>query len=318
MEYNNIVQKARRKYLNRAALSPEEQSVLDKDFNGKDYIFYKENDGKDFLFDTRYSADQTFPRIKQAISQHTAYKKKLLIRYIGSAAAILIISFISFHLYKMSSIPQMKYVSTSYGEHKNISLPDGTVITLNSLSSISYPQDLKGDTRQVELKGEAYFDVASEADRPFIVKANDLEIRVLGTKFNIEAYENEENIITSLFEGSVSINASNGVTRKLVPGDKAVYNKNSGEINALHTNDIDNQIYWLKNILYFDNEPLADILKTFARERDVLFKLENPTTGNLRMTARFDGNETMEDILSILSQSGDFSYNRQGNIYYIK
>lgn len=318
MKYNNKVQKARQKYLKRASLSIEEQSVIDRDFVGKDYIFYKENDGKNFLFGSKYTADQTYLYIEQAISKHTIFRKKQLIRYASSAVAILLVSLISFYLYKMSDTPRMEYIATSYGEHKDINLPDGTVITLNSLSSISYPHDLEGDTRQIELKGEAYFDVAKDPLKPFVVTVDNIEVKVLGTKFNLEAYENEENITTSLFEGSVSVNVYNGVTQKLVSGGKAVYNKSSGEINTSHTVDIDNQIYWMKGALYFDNEPLSAIFKTLAREKDVHFELQNLTIGKLRITASFDRKESMDEILNILSQSGDFSYSQQGNIYYIR
>jgi len=318
MKYNNKVQKARQKYLNRKPLSSEEQSIIDRDFGRKDYIFYKESKGKDFLFGSRYSADQTYFRIEQAISKHTQFRKKQLIRYISSAAAILLISLISLYLYKVSDTPRMEYIATSYGEHKDINLPDGTTITLNSLSSISYPRDLKGDTRQIKLKGEAYFDVAKDPLKSFVVTVNNIEVKVLGTKFNVEAYENEENITTSLFEGSVSINICNGLTKKLVPGDKAVYNKHSGEINASHPDNIDNQIYWVKGTLCFDNEPLSAIFKTLAREKDVHFEVQNPIIGKLRITASFDKKESMNEILNILSQSGDFSYSRQGNIYYIR
>lgn len=318
MKYNNRVQKARQKYLNRDSLSTEEQSIIDRDFGRKDYVFYKENDRKGLLFGSQYSADQTYFRIEQAISKHTVFRKKQLMRFIGSAAAILLISLISFHLYKMSGVPRMEYIATSYGERKDINLPDGTVIILHSLSSISYPQDLKGDIRQIELKGEAYFDVAKDPLKPFVVTINNIEVKVLGTQFNIEAYENEENIITSLFEGSVSIHTSNGITQKLVPGDKAVYNKNSGEINTSYMDDINNQAYWIKGILSFDNKPLSDIFKTLAREKDVHFELQNPTVGKLRITASFDRKESMDEILNILSQSGNFSYSQQGNIYYIR
>lgn len=318
MKYNNKVQKARQKYLNQEPLSTEEQSVIDRDFGRKDYVFYKESKGKDFLFGSRYSADQTYFRIEQAISKHTQFRKKQLIRYISSAAAILLISLISLYLYEMFSTPRMEYIATSYGEHKYINLPDGTAIRLNSLSSISYPQDLKGDTRQIELKGEAYFDVEKDPLKPFVVTVNNIEVKVLGTKFNVEAYENEENITASLFEGSVSINVCNRITQKLVPGDKAVYNKYSGEINTLHPDNIDNQIYWIKGALYFDNEPLSSIFKTLAREKDVHFDLQNPAIEKLRITASFDRKESMDQVLNILSQSGNFSYSRQGNIYYIR
>ncbi|GHV39461.1 anti-sigma factor [Bacteroidia bacterium] len=318
MKYNNKVQKARQKYLNKESLSAEEQSIIDRDFSRKDYVFYKENDSKGFLFGSQYSADQTYFRIERVISKHTVFRKKQLMRFIGSAAAILLISLISFYVYKMSGTLRMEYIATSYGEHKDINLPDGTVITLNSLSSISYPQDLKGDTRQIELKGEAYFDVAKDPLKPFVVTVNNIEVKVLGTQFNIEAYENEENIITSLFEGSVSINISNGISKKLMPGDKVIYNKNSGEINTSYTDDINNQAYWLRDTLYFDNEPLSEIFKTLAREKDVLFELQNPIIGRLRITASFDRKESMDEILNILSQSGDFSYSQQGNIYYIR
>lgn len=318
MKYNNKVQKSRQKYLSQEPLSSEEQSIIDRDFWGRDFIFYKENKGKSFLFGTQYSADQTYSRIEQVISKPILFGKKQLIRYISSISAILVISLISFHFYEKLSTPRMEYIATSYGEHKDVNLPDGTLIRLNSLSAISYPLDLKGDTRQIKLKGEAYFDVASDPLKPFVVTVDNIEVKVLGTKFNIEAYENEENISTSLFEGSVSINISNGISKKLVPGDKAVYNKSSGEINTLHTDDINNQTYWMKGILSFDNESLSDIFKTLAREKDVHFELQNPSIGKLRITASFDRKESMDEILNILSQSGDFSYSRQDNIYYIR
>lgn len=318
MKYNNKVRKVRQKYLNQKPLSNEEQSIIDRDFGGKDYIFYKESKKRDFLFGSQYSADQTYFHIEQTISKHIIFRKRQLIRYVGSAAAILLISLISLHLYEIFSTPRMEYIATAYGESKDINLPDGTTITLNSLSSISYPRDLKGDIRLIKLEGEAYFDVAKNPLKPFVVIVNNIEVKVLGTKFNVEAYENEENITTSLFEGSVSINVYNGVSKKLLPGDKAVYNKSSGEVNASHTVDINNQIYWMKRILYFDNEPLSSIFKTLAREKDIHFQIQNPTIGKLRITASFDKKESMDEILNILSQSGDFSYIRQGNNYYIR
>lgn len=318
MRYNNKVQKARQKYLKRESLSIEEQSVIDRDFSGKDYTFYKENDENNFLFGSKYRADQTYLHIDQTISKHTIFRKRQLIRYASSAVAILLVSLVSFYLYKMSDTPRMEYIATSFGEHKDIKLPDGTVITLNSLSSISYPHDLEGDTRQIELKGEAYFDVAKDSLKPFVVTVDNIEVKVLGTKFNVEAYENEENITTSLFEGSISINISNGISQKLVPGDKAVYNKSANEINASHTDDINNQRYWINGALYFDNEPLSSIFKTLAREKDVHFEIQNEAIEKLRITASFDRKESMDKILNILSQSGDFSYSQQGNIYYIR
>lgn len=105
----------------------------------------------------------------------------------------MVIAFLSTVLYNYSQqSADILYVSTAYGEKKEVILADGSTIILNSLSSISYPEDMSGKTRNVTLHGEAYFDVAKNPNKAFIVQAEGVEVKVLGTKFNINAYENQE------------------------------------------------------------------------------------------------------------------------------
>jgi ferric-dicitrate binding protein FerR (iron transport regulator) len=231
---------------------------------------------------------------------------------------MIVLAAISALAYKyMLSHTDTVYVSTSYGERKEVVLPDGSVVILNSLSKLSYPEEMDGDTREVHLQGEGYFDVAKDAKRTFTVKVENLNIKALGTKFNIEAYENEESITTTLFEGSVSVNLDNGYTNKLEPGQQAVFRKNENKASITESAGIDEKINRQKGIFTFDNIPLSEILKTLNREYNKDFKLNNQALEKLRITVRIDANEPVETILTALGESADFNFHTDGNAYII-
>jgi len=323
MEYKNNIQTAREKYLTGQILSEEEQKLIDKDLQGKDYIYFQ-SEKKPFILPEKYIAEETYKIIEQRISpnNNTVEHKspRAYIRYIKYVAAVAVLAVISTLVFKyMSSPADMIYVSTSYGERKEIRLPDGSTVMLNSLSKLSYPEKMNGGAREVQLKGEGYFDVAKDAEKTFIVKAENLNIKVLGTKFNVEAYENEESITTTLFEGSVSVNLDNGYTDKLEPGQQAVFRKNENKVSIREsTTGVDEKVSWQKGIFAFDRAPLSEILKTLDREYNKDFKLTNQELENLRITVRFDTKEPVETILEVLGESADFNFRMEGNTYIIK
>lgn len=318
MKYKNKIQTARKKYLEAEVLSENDRNLIDRDLAGKDYINFL-SDNQNFILPEKYSAETTYQLINEKIVKaNRDLKFANIIRYTKYAAAIIVIALISTYVYKyVLSPPEMIYASTSYGERKEVMLPDGSIVILNSLSQLSYPEKMDGDTREVSLNGEAYFDVIKNPQKTFIVNVKDLDIKVLGTKFNIEAYETQESITTTLFEGAVSVNLDNGYTKQLEPGQQATYNKIKNEIDVQSPANIDGKLEWQTGILTFENEKLFNILDVLGREHNVSFDISDNQLKQLRVTVRFNAKEPIETVLAIIGESANFSFIKQGNIYKI-
>lgn len=146
------------------------------------------------------------------------------------------------------------------GEYR-IVLPDGTKVWLNSSSALKYPAQFIGKERSVELTGEGYFEVAKNAKQPFKVKVKDMEVQVLGTHFNVSAYQDDASIITTLLEGSVNISGKTGHA-KLKPGEQSVYANNNIEVSAANTEEA---IAWKNGYFRFNNEDIESIMKKVSR-----------------------------------------------------
>ena len=311
MKYKNATQKARKKFLMQKQLSQKEQEIIEKDFQGEDYAYYESIKEQEVFLSEQYSADATYNKIGQFIQP--GISRQPLIRY---AAAIALLIAVTFGVYQYNKPMENVLISTSYGERKQIDLPDGSVVILNSLSSASYPENIhKGRTRKIELSGEAYFDVAKDTQRPFVVKASEVEITVLGTKFNISAYENDEDITTNLYEGAVSISAGKNL-QKLKPGEQAIYSKKDEHIDISPFNE--NNSAWISGSIYLENIPLKNIFKILEREMNIAFRMSDEVDKELKLTAKFTNNETIEEILEHLSLPGEFTFEKKENTYIIK
>ena len=320
MKYNNATQKARNKFLQQKQLSRKEQDILEKDFLGKDYAYYEsiqdkeyesEND-TEFFLPEQYSADTTYRKIAQFIQP--GISRMSFIKY---AAAITLLIAMTFGVYQFNKPAENVIVSTSFGERKQIDLPDGSVVILNSLSSVSYPGNIhNGKTRKIELHGEAYFDVAKDEQREFVVNASEIEIKVLGTKFNISSYENDDNITTDLYEGAILLSHGANNSLQLKPGEQAVYNRKSDIIEVLAINDKNNST-WTEGSIYFENIPLKNIFKILEREKNIVFRIADDVDKELKLTAKFNNNETVDEILEHLSLPGRFTFEKKGNEYII-
>ena len=312
MKYKGATQKARKKFLLQKQLSLKEQEIIEKDFQGKDYAYFESMKDREVFLPEQYSADATYRTISQ--SMQTGVSRLTFIKY---AASIALLIAVSLGIYQINKHSENMTVSTSYGERKQVDLPDGSVVILNSLSSVSYSKNIhKNPTRDIELHGEAYFDVAKDEQRTFVVKASGIEIKVLGTKFNISAYENDENIITDLYEGAVSLSHSADNTILLKPGEQAVYNKES-DIVAISVVDDKNNSAWIDGSISFENISLGNIFKILEREKNIVFRIADDVDKKLKLTAKFNNNESVEEILEYLSLPGQFTFEKIENIYII-
>jgi ferric-dicitrate binding protein FerR (iron transport regulator) len=170
---------------------------------------------------------------------------------------------------------------------KPLILADGSKVWLNSLSTLIYPASFAGKTRTVELTGEAYFEIVKNADLPFRVKVNGTRIEVLGTHFNVNAYNNEGSVKTAVLEGSVKV-TSGSASKILGPGDQAeTANPVTGINHSLsvdHDVNLDKVTAWKNGFLYFDNDDLPTVMREVSRCYDVDIQYEGKIP-----TRRFSG-----------------------------
>jgi len=199
------------------------------------------------------------------------------------------------------------------GKIFKIILSDGTKVWLNADTKISFPQKFLAteDTRTVMLDGEAFFEVAHNKDKPFIVKSNDLEIEVLGTRFNVSSYANSDQISTTLVEGSVKINhtkdSKNSIEGLILkPSYQAAFNKNNEKLEAFKVN-ITDFTAWMDNKILFRNEAFKDLVLKIERTYNVDIINQIPELKNERFTGEFD-EESIEDIIQTFSSRLDFRY----------
>ncbi len=193
------------------------------------------------------------------------------------------------------------------------SLPDGTVGWLNSNSSLKYNGNFILD-RQVTLDGEAYFDVFKDKSRPFIVTTNEVFVKVLGTRFNIAAYDNERDIEVVLEEGSLVFNSEK--TNKayiMVPDDLVTYDKTEQDFST-ETVQPQKYVSWTDGKLVFRNDPLDVISRRLARWYNIDVEVNGSMSNNLRLRATFK-DENLEEVLSLLKRSLPIDYRiENGNL----
>jgi transmembrane sensor len=204
-----------------------------------------------------------------------------------------------------------------YGKTFQVVLSDGTKVHLNAGSSLKYPvQFIEGSNRQVFLKGEAYFDVAKDAKHPFIVNVNEMNLRVLGTKFNVSSYPEDQDYNTVLVEGSVGIYKKEEAFSLekailLKPGFKAKWNKKSKEVLL---DKVDTDIYtgWISGKVIFKDTPFKSIRKKLERHYNVTIVNNNKVLDEKTYNATFDI-ETIEQVLEIFKKSFDINYKIENN-----
>jgi len=144
-------------------------------------------------------------------------------------------------------------------------LPDGTKVWVNSASELSYPLAFGKSIRQVELRGEAYFEVAHEKNRPFIVRTAHGDIKVLGTAFNLTAYNSSSSNVT-LINGSIQLTNKNKTTKQLIPGQKAEFDGSDMRISQAN---IEKETAWQQGYFYFEHDKIQDIMEQLARWYDI-------------------------------------------------
>jgi len=196
-------------------------------------------------------------------------------------------------------------LTTPKGGEYEVVLPDGTKVWLNAASSLSYPIAFKGHDRQVKLTGEAYFEVAKNKDKPFYVNISNVQVRVLGTHFNIEAYNEDEEIKTTLLEGAVQV-TKNKTHSTLAPGQQAVITRNSNSI-VVSSADIDDAMAWKNGYFIFDHDNIQGIMKKVSRWYDVDVAYQG-NFNDLKFGGTFYRSKNIEELLQHLESVGNIHF----------
>ena len=189
------------------------------------------------------------------------------------------------------------------GGEFQISLEDGTRVWLNSESTLKYPEVFTGTTREVFLEGEAYFEVAKDKDKPFIVKTKEQSIEALGTKFNVSAYPTDSLLTTTLLEGSVLLTTQNLLhPTVLKPNEQFVYNKRTRSA-LLQQVDANRFVSWTTGYYYFPEQSLEAILYRLSHVYCVQFTVKSEALKRRTFTGTFYRGQSIKDIMEIIHLS---------------
>ncbi len=194
-------------------------------------------------------------------------------------------------------------ITCAFGDKSTVSLPDGSLVYLNSGSKLGFNNNFKGNARKVTLEGEAYFSVVKNKKRPFKVHTSEIEIEVLGTEFNLKAYPDEEMVTTTLAEGSIRIR-SNSQRAIMKPNQKMVFDRTVGKMTLHSLKDISPETEWKDGRMIFRNESLEEMELKLERWFDVDIEFADEHV----KLKKFTGILERESILEALSY---FNYSEQ-------
>lgn len=249
--------------------------------------------------------DKNATNIPAAKSKH--FTLKPFYKYVAAASILLIVSLSSLYYFGYlrtdNSIISQSYTSLN-GKSKVI-LPDSSEVWLHSNTTLTYSYSNESNLREVALKGEAYFKVKHNADKPFLVKAGDVVVKVHGTQFNVNAYNESNSVLVSLNEGSVEMKTSiKNVFLK--PGEEGTFNKANKQI-AVNKSDVAFAQSWTKDQLQFENKNLREVCKYLSKWYSVEISIDSTIADNQAYSFTVQ-NESLEEIARLLSKVNGINY----------
>lgn len=271
-----------------------------------------------------YDSDLNYNRLQERIGIEDIPLKKNISpawKWISIAASIALLIVSSFHFIN-SDQPHSElvwYEVTAVADAKTkVILPDSSTVWLNANASLTYPRSFDDENRRVDISGEAFFQIRKNEMKPFIVDLGGLQVKVLGTSFNVTTDAGNDEIRVSLLEGKVALyesGESSESAKILMPNEQAIYSRSKGEIEILPIR-MDNVMSWFTGEFRFENNTLAEIAEELERAFHVKIHIENETIRKKTFYAVFEDKETLDEILSILQISAKYRIEkRRGEIY---
>jgi ferric-dicitrate binding protein FerR (iron transport regulator) len=280
----------------------KEYEALEKLWNNSAEVAHKET----------IDVDAEWNKMLDVISP-TKTRSLTVMRVVRIAAAVIVISGLAIFGIKQTQTTSFK---TTIAEAGEIELPDGSKISLNAKSKITYSKDFGQTNRQLTLKGEGYFEVTGNANLPFVVNANEAQIKVVGTQFNIKAYKNQPEVKVTVTEGTVQFSEQKQPAKKTIlkAGETGTYNRTVKAIKKKPVMD-ENDIAWKTKIMRFENTPLSEVVEIIKNTYHIEMSVTEEVK-DCKLTVEFEDLE-LQPVLKVLGSTLDLTIRKTDNKYYI-
>lgn len=203
------------------------------------------------------------------------------------------------------------------GTVQSIELPDGTNVTLNANTSFIYPKKFKDNIRKVTLKGEAFFDVKPDPEKPFIISAKEAAVEVMGTSFNVNAYDRNEDITVVVSTGTVALYITSNPSEKLILQEGIMGILNIEDQSLIKRANTDrNFLAWKTKQIIFENETLNKVVQKLEDVYRTRIIVNNPALNNCRITASFD-QQSIQSVIKVIEETLDIEFKEGDNTYLI-
>lgn len=275
----------------------------------------------------KYDVDQAFERFRKrtGLDQSGRQSYKWYRTWSVAAVAIVLLGLITVTAYWQGSRQiQSNFsdivVEAPLGSKTKLTLPDGSTVWLNAGSKMVYSQGFGVSDRRLAFQGEGYFEVEKNDEMPFLVQTHDVNVTVVGTKFNFRNYPEDEEAVVELLEGKVALEnqLKEEAVRYLSPNEKMVLHKATGEMDITSAK-VKEATLWTENILLFDEDLLPDIVRKLERSYHVRIEIENEDLKQARFYGQFNQLEqNIYDVLDMLSETGKLKYHEEGKVIYLK
>ena len=221
--------------------------------------------------------------------------------WIYRAAAIFVVAlFATWFLIKNNADNELVTISTQNNK-QTVVLSDGSTVVLNSNSILTYPKKFNAKERKVTLSGEGFFDVVKNPNQPYIIEHKDFNIKVLGTSFNVLAYESDTQAVVTVVSGKVMFDAKQGNSIALSKDDVGILNKSKKQIEKTINYNL-NFLTWKTKKIEFKNTNFKDVCETLKKHFSVNFSVKNPAVFNCKFTGYFE-NPTLNDVITVLEKT---------------
>ncbi len=307
-----------------AAASGQNQKELEQHrilLNKTDEFFGIKN------FDTDKAWNNVHHKIASAEQpgRFTIFRKKTSAAVYKYAAILLVAVLLAstgYYLVKTQLNPIYAEVIVNENQSaKEVILPDGSTVTLNSNSSLEYPKKFNDQMREVTVTGEAFFDVTPDPERPFIITAGDARVKVLGTSFNVNAYPEAESVEVTVESGIVQVvccegeNSNEAVEIMLNAGEKGTLHNGSKKLEKTRNTD-PNYIAWKTHNLTFEKTRLSEVIKYLNKVYHIDVHLESKELENLMLTAQFE-EKSSDFILDVIRLTFDLDLKQENGVYLL-
>jgi transmembrane sensor len=245
---------------------------------------------------------------QRAIAQRPPRTRRALVKYMAAAVLILAIG-VGIYYY---TNPAPSVVAQQIPEppapvgHRYLKLPDGSTVLLNSGSQLNYP-DSFGNTREVHLTGEAYFDIRHNNNKPFIIYAGNTRTVVLGTAFDIKAFPGQQNVVVTVTRGKVRVEKDEQIIGILTPNEQLIVSKNNNTAKKETVNTRE-AIAWKQDDILLDDVPLGEVVQELEERFHCTITLSNEGLGNCSITASFLHRESLQEVIQVIARINRMDY----------